>query len=60
MTDSVRRMLMGLAQEDYMKAVEKRKAEERELAEEVKRRKEHARGNRQTDKQHSGSSEESG
>lgn len=60
MTDSVRRMLMGLAQEDYMKAVEKRKAEERELAEEVKRRKEHARGNRQTDKQYSGSSEESG
>lgn len=60
MTDSVRRMLMGLAQEDYMKEVERRKAEERELAEEVKRRKEYARGNKQIDKQHSGSSEESG
>ena len=40
MTDAVRRMLMGLAQEDYMKAVEKRKAEERELEAEIQRRKE--------------------
>ena len=38
MTDAVRRMLMGLAQEDYMKEVERRKAEERELEAEVKRR----------------------
>ena len=43
MTDTVRRMLMGLAQEDYMKEVERRKAEERELTEEVKRRQEVAR-----------------
>ena len=58
MTDSVRRMLMGLAQEEYMKEVERRKAEERELAEEVKRRQEIAR-KKQTDKQYSGSSESS-
>ena len=39
MTDAVRRMLMGLAQEDYMKKVEERKAMERELEAEVERRK---------------------
>lgn len=40
MTEDVRRMLMGLAREDYLKRVEQRKAEERALEEEVKRRKE--------------------
>lgn len=42
MTDAVRRMLMGLAQDDYMKEVERRKAEERELEAEVERIKEKA------------------
>lgn len=42
MTDAVRRMLMGLAQEDYMKEVERRKAEEREMEAEVKKIREKA------------------
>ena len=42
MTDAVKRMLMGLAQDDYMKEVEKRKALDRELEAEVKRGKESA------------------
>ena len=37
MTEAVKRSLMGLAQEDYMKMVEKRKAQERELEAEVER-----------------------
>lgn len=39
MTDAVKRMLMGLARDEYMELVEKRKAAERELEAEVERRK---------------------
>lgn len=55
MTDAVKRALMGLAREDYMKMVEERKKQERELEAEVKRLKNERK--RKTDKQHTGSSE---
>lgn len=55
MTDAVKRALMGLAREDYMKMVEERKKQERELEAEVKRLKNERK--RKTDKQHTGPSE---
>ena len=40
MTDAVKRMLMGQANKDYMKKVEERKQEEKELQEEINKMKE--------------------
>ena len=56
MTDAVKRALMGLAQEDYMKMVEERKAKERELEAEVKRLKNE--GKRAAVEQHNGTSKD--
>lgn len=55
MTDAVKRALMGLAKEDYMKMVEEHKKQERELEAEVKRLKDERK--RKTDKQHNNAPE---